>query len=171
LGRIVLRFKQMLQPSGDVNEKRLRRRKAMVQLLARRLTLIKLVSSVQDVHIIFNGSRVSLFTVGYLWMLVIPFPGLGRNTYVDENALQPSQVRQREPWSVLFNNLCPQVNTYWNWGNVHTADLYLAQLEEIRDANFTSKQSEHFIRLVSSTFFNLILFPDEPSLSAPNSSR
>lgn len=39
-------------------------------------------------------------------MLVIPFPGLGRNTYIDENALQPSQVRQRELWSVLFNNIC-----------------------------------------------------------------
>ena len=47
------------------------------------------------------GSRVTLFIIGYLWMLVIPLPGLGRNTYIDENALQPSQVRQREPWSVL----------------------------------------------------------------------
>jgi glycosylphosphatidylinositol transamidase len=92
------------------------------------------------VDIIFNGFRVALFTIGYLWMLAIPLPGLGRNTYIDENALQPSQVRRREPWSVLFNILCPQVNTYWDWGNVHVADLYLAQLEEIRDANFTSKQ-------------------------------
>ena len=41
-------------------------------------------------------------------MLVIPLPGLGRNTYIDENALQPSQVQLREPWSVLFhvNNIC-----------------------------------------------------------------
>ena len=45
LARISLKFKQILQPSGDVNEKRIRRRKAMVQLLTRRLTLIKLVSS------------------------------------------------------------------------------------------------------------------------------
>jgi hypothetical protein len=100
-------------------------------------------------------------------MLVIPLPGLGRNTYIDENALQPSQVRRREPWSVLFNILCPQVNTYWDWGNVHAADLYLAQLEEIRDANFTSKQSEHSI--VWSPLF-LIRFSDEPNLLAPNSS-
>lgn len=102
-------------------------------------------------------------------MVVIPLPGLGRDTYIDENALQPSQVRRCEPWSVLFNILCPQVNTYWNWDNVHTADLYLARLEEIRDANFTSKQSGAFNRFVSPPF--LIHFPDEPSLLAPNSSR
>ena len=47
LERIVLRIKQMLrlQPSVGANEKRVRRRKALVQLLTRRLTLIKLVSS------------------------------------------------------------------------------------------------------------------------------
>lgn len=94
-------------------------------------------------------------------MLAIPLPGLGRNTYIDENALQPSQVRRRELWSVLFNILCPQVNTYWNWGNVHTADLYLTQLEEIRDANFTSEQSEYSIAW--SPLF-VIRFSDEPSL-------
>lgn len=52
------------------------------------------------------GSRVTLFIIGYLWMLVIPLPGLGRITYIDENALQPSQVWLREPWSVLFNSIC-----------------------------------------------------------------
>lgn len=37
-------------------------------------------------------------------MLAIPFPGLGRNTYIDENALQPGQVRRRElgPCSLTF---------------------------------------------------------------------
>ena len=44
LNRIVLRFKQILKPSGNDNEKRIRRRNAMVQLLTSRLTLIKLVS-------------------------------------------------------------------------------------------------------------------------------
>jgi GPI-anchor transamidase subunit GAA1 len=102
-------------------------------------------------------------------MLVIPFPGLGRNTYIDENALQPSQVRRREPCSVPFNILYLQVKTYWDWGNVHTADLYLAQLEQIRDANFTSKQSEHPIAW-SPCFFK-IRFLDEPSSLARNSSN
>ena len=47
LKRIFLKFKQKLRlpPSGDANEKRIRRRKALVQLLTRRLTIIKLVSS------------------------------------------------------------------------------------------------------------------------------
>ena len=34
-----------------------------------------------------------LFVVGYLWLLVIPSPLLGQRTYIDENALQPGQVR------------------------------------------------------------------------------
>ena len=108
LKRIFLRCRQILQPSGDVNEKRIRRRKAMVQLLTRRLTLIKSVSSFLVCG--YNGSlianRVTLFAIGYLWMLVIPLPGLGRDTYIDENALQPSQVRRREPCSLLFINSC-----------------------------------------------------------------
>lgn len=101
------------------------------------------------------ATRVTLFVIGYLWMLVIPLPGLGRDTYIDENALQPSQVRRREACSMFFNILWPQVNTYWNWGNVHTADLYLTQLEQIREANFTSKQSASN-RLVLSTCFDFV---------------
>jgi hypothetical protein len=94
LKRIFLRFKQILQPSEDVNEKRIRRRKNMVQLLTRRLTLIKSVSSFLacKIQCSIPATRVALFAIGYLWMLVIPFPGLGRATYIDENALQPSQV-------------------------------------------------------------------------------
>ena len=48
LKRIFLKIKQKLRPhpSGDdASEKRIRRRKALVQLLTRRLTLIKLVPS------------------------------------------------------------------------------------------------------------------------------
>jgi hypothetical protein len=36
--------------------------------------------------------RFTLFLVGYLWMLAIPSPRLGRGTYIDENALGPGQV-------------------------------------------------------------------------------
>ncbi len=31
-----------------------------------------------------------------------------------------------------------QVNTNWDWGNVHEADVYLEQIERIRDNNLTS---------------------------------
>lgn len=39
-----------------------------------------------------NVYRLLLLAAGYAWMLAIPFPNLGRNTYIDENALQPGQV-------------------------------------------------------------------------------
>ncbi|KAF9475860.1 Gaa1-like protein [Pholiota conissans] len=79
--------------------------------------------------------KVSLLLIGYLWMLAIPAPYLGRNVYIDENALQPGQV-----------------NTDWNWDDVHVADLYLVELEKLRDGNYTNVQraqwlSEEFSKL------------------------
>lgn len=108
LKRIFLRFKKILQPSGDINKKRILRRKAIVRFLTHRLTLIKLVFfRFRHVHAIFKivFPRVTLFAVGYLWMLAIPFPGLGRETYIDENALQPSQVWRRKSCPMLSNIL------------------------------------------------------------------
>ncbi|KAL1683647.1 Gaa1-like protein [Schizophyllum commune] len=73
---------------------------------------------------------VLLFIVGYAWMLLLPSTYVGgRGTYIDENALQPGQV-----------------NTQWNWGDVHAADNYLEQLEELRDQNATSeRRAQYFI--------------------------
>jgi len=72
-------------------------------------------------------------------MLLIPVPLLSQGTYIDENALQPAQVRARV--SCLPRELMqPKVNTYWGWGDVHTADLHLYQLDGIRDRNLTSEQ-------------------------------
>ncbi|KAG5724014.1 GPI transamidase component gaa1 [Termitomyces sp. T112] len=113
LKRIVLRIKQRLQKSrSDASVTRIRRRKAVVLFLARHLTWL----------------RLTLFFVGYVWMLIIPSPKLGHRTYIDENALQPNQV-----------------NTYWNWNDVHNADLYLDGLEQLRDNNATSQQRAQFI--------------------------
>ncbi|KAG1756647.1 Gaa1-like protein [Suillus paluster] len=72
----------------------------------------------------------ALFIVGYAWMLLIPIPLLSQGTYIDENALQPAQV-----------------NTYWNWGDVHTADLHLYQLDGIQERNLTSEQRAEFFRM------------------------
>jgi hypothetical protein len=33
-----------------------------------------------------------MFVVGYAWILCVPLAGLSRSTWIDENALQPSQV-------------------------------------------------------------------------------
>lgn len=31
-----------------------------------------------------------------------------------------------------------QVNTYWTWGDVYSADVYLGKLEQLRDQNASS---------------------------------
>ncbi|KIY43587.1 Gaa1-domain-containing protein [Fistulina hepatica ATCC 64428] len=70
---------------------------------------------------------VVLFLAGYAWMLSLPSPQLGRGTYIDENALQPGQV-----------------NTLWNWEEVHDADFYLEKLERLRDNNASSAERAEF---------------------------
>lgn len=37
--------------------------------------------------------RLLLLFIGYAWLVVLPLPQLGHRTYIDENALQPGQVR------------------------------------------------------------------------------
>ncbi|KAI9570458.1 Gaa1-like protein [Boletus coccyginus] len=71
----------------------------------------------------------ALLAAGYLWMVLIPILPLSQGVYIDENALQPAQV-----------------NTNWNWQDVHQADLYLYHLESLRDRNATSEQRATFIR-------------------------
>ncbi|GLB34825.1 putative gpi-anchor transamidase [Lyophyllum shimeji] len=111
--RLLVKVRRRFGPRAqNASEVRLRRRRAMVSFLTRRLAFLKL----------------ALLFAGYIWMLIIPSPRLGRRTYIDENALQPGQV-----------------NTYWNWGEVHAADQYLEKLEALRDANATSEQRALFI--------------------------
>ncbi|KAL5489781.1 GAA1 [Sanghuangporus weigelae] len=73
---------------------------------------------------------VLLYIIGYAWLLILPSSLLGRGVYIDENALQPGQV-----------------NTYWNWAEVHRADLHLNGLEQLRDSNASSMgRAEHIKR-------------------------
>lgn len=44
--------------------------------------------------------RLALLAAGYLWLFALPLSQLGINTYIDENALQPSQV----PEAVLYSS-------------------------------------------------------------------
>jgi len=44
--KIVLKLRQLVRPSGNVHEKRLRRKMKLVDLITRRLTFIKCVYSV-----------------------------------------------------------------------------------------------------------------------------
>ncbi|KAJ7271988.1 Gaa1-domain-containing protein [Mycena haematopus] len=101
------RIRALLRPAGDPNLNRVHRRQVLVSAFTRHIQFIK----------------ITLFCLGYLWMLALPSPRLGRGTYIDENALGPGQV-----------------NTHWNWGDVANADRYLEQLQGLRDSNATSEQ-------------------------------
>ncbi|EMD38058.1 hypothetical protein CERSUDRAFT_104676 [Gelatoporia subvermispora B] len=111
ISRVVHKLKSRLRGTGDRNVSRIRRRRKMTGLLWKSLpTLI-----------------VLLLSAGYVWMLAIPIPQLGQRTYIDENALQPGQVR-----------------TYWDWADVHRADRYLEGLEQLRNRNASSDEiSQH----------------------------
>ncbi|EIW65967.1 hypothetical protein TREMEDRAFT_70378 [Tremella mesenterica DSM 1558] len=102
---------------------------ALAKTIVRRRKIFRALSS--RVSLI----RLILATVGVLWILALPYEGLWKRTYVDENALQPGQV-----------------NTYWDWGDVHRADIYLGELEKLRDKNASFAQySEYFMSTLSSS--------------------
>lgn len=68
----------------------------------------------------------ALTFAGIAWLLALPIEDLGRGTFLDENAIQPGQV-----------------TTYWNWDDVHVADVLLDKLEKVQGA--TSAERAHFI--------------------------
>lgn len=122
----------------DANIARLRRRRQAAAYIHRNLTKLTSVESLLFA-LSLNLRRTALFVIGYAWMLLIPLPMLSQGTYIDENALQPAQVRVHIA-CLLHGLMEPQVNTYWNWGDVHTADLQLYQLDGIQERNLTSEQ-------------------------------
>lgn len=60
-----------------------------------------------------------MVVVSVVWVLALPYEGLWKRTYVDENAISPGQV-----------------SMYFDWANVHLADRYLDQLEQMVDSTF-----------------------------------
>ncbi|KAL0245438.1 hypothetical protein I308_104563 [Cryptococcus tetragattii IND107] len=87
---------------------------ALAKTIARRQKLFRIfwrnISTIQAV----------LTFIGVLWLLALPYEGLWKNTYVDEHALQPAQVA-----------------VYFDWANVHKADVYLGELEQLSRSNST----------------------------------
>ncbi|KAH9981003.1 Gaa1-domain-containing protein [Lactifluus volemus] len=75
-----------------------------------------------------NLLRASLMAIGYLSLLALPLSQLSTGTYVDENALQPSQV-----------------NSYWNWGDAYRADSFLEDLKLLLDRNASSTERATFL--------------------------
>ena len=95
----------MSNPNLATHSTRLQRRARLINKITSRLTPL----------------RVVLFVVGYSWLLLLPWNGLSRTAWIDENALQPGQV-----------------NVEWNWGDVKAADGYLEQLEGLWNRNATA---------------------------------
>ncbi|KIR59374.1 glycosylphosphatidylinositol transamidase [Cryptococcus bacillisporus CA1873] len=88
------------------------------------VALAKTIARRQKLFRIFwrNISKIQaiLTFIAVLWLLALPYEGLWKNTYVDEHALQPAQVA-----------------VYFDWANVHKADVYLGELERISKSNST----------------------------------
>ncbi|KAH9035501.1 Gaa1-like protein [Lactarius pseudohatsudake] len=108
--RIRRRIRQ-LRPSGDIAA-RIRKRKKVATVVGKYLDVL---------------SRLGLLATGCLWLLALPLSHLQSGTYIDENALQPSQV-----------------NTYWNWGDVHRADKFLQDVTSLLDRNLSSAERAAF---------------------------
>ncbi|KIM25331.1 hypothetical protein M408DRAFT_212529 [Serendipita vermifera MAFF 305830] len=97
----------------DKHASRLKRRERIISNITSRLTPL----------------RIILFIVGYAWLLLLPWKGLSRTAWIDENALQPGQV-----------------NVDWNWGDVKAADGYLEHLEALWNKNATSAERAGYIQ-------------------------
>ncbi|KAH6918352.1 Gaa1-like protein [Coprinopsis sp. MPI-PUGE-AT-0042] len=72
--------------------------------------------------------KIALLVVGYLWVLAIPSPELAKGVYMDENALSPGHVKAR-----------------YSWPEVHLADRWLGNLEQLRNQNASSEERASFI--------------------------
>ncbi|SCZ94130.1 BZ3500_MvSof-1268-A1-R1_Chr12-2g03707 [Microbotryum saponariae] len=77
-----------------------------------RASLIRRQKILTQVRALIPFLQAGLIIVGFLYLFAIPTQGLGRRHYISENALQPGQV-----------------NTNWNWADVHIADEYAKQVE------------------------------------------
>ncbi|GAA6039388.1 hypothetical protein JCM8097_002829 [Rhodosporidiobolus ruineniae] len=73
--------------------------------------------------------RNLLILAGLLYTLALPYKGLGRKHYISENALQPGNV-----------------NTYWNWADVHVADLYADNVAKWSAPDVTVEQRTRFMQ-------------------------
>jgi hypothetical protein len=71
---------------------RIRNRRRVVAVVWRYLNLLRCVTNILPLPIFLPGCRASLMAIGYLSLLALPLSQLATGTYVDENALQPSQV-------------------------------------------------------------------------------
>ena len=90
--RNVLILKERLLGTGNRNVNRIQRQRKISRLVWRILPPLRCVwwSAVRERELM--SRRLLLLVSGYIWLLVLPLPRLGKWTYIDENALQPGQV-------------------------------------------------------------------------------
>lgn len=71
---------------------RTRKRRKIIAMVWRHLNVLRYVTLASHLSLVSPNYRLCLLSAGYLWLFVLPLSQLGINTYIDENALQPSQV-------------------------------------------------------------------------------
>jgi len=74
------------------NATRIRKRKQAVAVVWRYVNTLRCVTHLLPLCVCSPNYRLCLLAAGYLWLFALPLSQLGVNTYIDENALQPSQV-------------------------------------------------------------------------------
>jgi hypothetical protein len=84
------RIKKVFMSGGNAARMRKRRRAAAVAW--RYANVLRCVTQVLHLCVCSPDCRSGLLVVGYLWLFALPLSRLGKDTYIDENALQPSQV-------------------------------------------------------------------------------
>jgi hypothetical protein len=84
------RIKGVFMSGGNATRIRKRRRAAAVAW--RYVNVFRCVTHVLPLCVCSLDCRSGLLAVGYLWLFALPLSQLGKDTYIDENALQPSQV-------------------------------------------------------------------------------
>lgn len=83
-----------------------------LQAVSRTLRQRKIRSNIRNKLVPFLSTALPMLS--FLWLLALPLDRWGRTTYFDENAIQPGQV-----------------NTFWDWGDVHLADQWLEGIENV----------------------------------------
>lgn len=146
------RLKSKLRGSGDVNANRVHRRLALKKKLTDKLP--KIMYALDCSHFLPDSNPSCLDYSCLLWGTCGCYssPFLNLDEQHSSTKMHCSPVRSENSDSskdVLL--ICWQVNTYWDWTDVHIADQYLGQLEQIRDGNYSSKEWV-LSKLVSSCF-------------------
>ncbi|KAM0785986.1 hypothetical protein ACM66B_006804 [Microbotryomycetes sp. NB124-2] len=123
MSSLATKLKAIVSPSGGDMYTKTRR------------SLVRRAQLVQKLETLLPAVANLLIVIGLAYLVVLPAKPLGRRHYISENALQPAQV-----------------NTYWNWADVHVADLFAEDVAGWIDKNLTAQERS---RVIAQTFQRL----------------